>query len=89
MPTTKHRHMVSETDEVHAALEVARAAWPEEHSTSRLLARLIVVGRDHLLEDPQRQQELHRQAWSSIRERFPWQQGPEYLEALRAEDWPE
>lgn len=27
-----------------AALEAARAAWPEEHSTGRLLARLAAAG---------------------------------------------
>ncbi|MCB1252224.1 MAG: hypothetical protein M9891_09430 [Austwickia sp.] len=44
MPTTRPRHMVTETDEIAAALDVAAQAWPEE-SRARLLRRLIAEGK--------------------------------------------
>ena len=48
MPTTRPRVLVTETEEVEAALAVAARVWPEEPSRSRLLARLAVVGAAHL-----------------------------------------
>ena len=43
MPTSRPRHMVTETNEVKAALEAAKRRWPDE-TPGRLLQRLIAEG---------------------------------------------
>ncbi len=44
MPTTKKRHMVTETEPVARALEIARAAANRPRRDSELLTELIVRG---------------------------------------------
>lgn len=48
MPTTRARVLVTETEEVEAALAAAARVWPDETSRSRLVARLAVLGAAHL-----------------------------------------
>ena len=45
VPTTRPRLMITETDEVAAALDVAAARWPEVASRRELLLRLVEQGR--------------------------------------------
>ena len=45
MPTTRPRHLVTETDELAAALNVAAHRWPGL-SRSQLLVRLALEGND-------------------------------------------
>jgi len=89
MPTAHPRHQVTETEPVHAALETARAAWPDETSPSKLLARLAVEGQRRLLEDPAAQHEQRRRAWAKINQTHPWVQQDDYLETMRKTDWDE
>lgn len=44
MPTTGPRVLVTETDELSAALAAAARVWPDETSRSRLLSRLAIAG---------------------------------------------
>ncbi|MFX0540006.1 hypothetical protein ACQBAT_10760 [Ornithinimicrobium sp. Y1847] len=50
MPTTKPRVLVTETEELSAALAAAQRAWPEETSRARLLSRLAIQGSQQLPE---------------------------------------
>ncbi|GAB3749899.1 hypothetical protein GCM10028864_24000 [Microlunatus parietis] len=81
--------MVTETDEVAAAIAVARDHWPaESDSPARLLLRLVQAGR-RTLEDEDRLAVENRRA--RIRDHAGSGAGlfgPDYLERLR-EDWPE
>ncbi|MDR1187239.1 MAG: hypothetical protein LBK95_07270, partial [Bifidobacteriaceae bacterium] len=52
MPTTLKRHMVTEAPALASALRAARAAWPDEASTSRLIVKLAELGAARLKEDP-------------------------------------
>lgn len=89
MPTTKPRHVVTETDEVAAALDVAAKHWPESaHSRSRLLVRLVKEGVLRVQEQEESALEKRlraiNEAAGSMSGVFP--RG--YLEELR-KDWPE
>lgn len=45
MPTLKPRHMITETDDIAAALEVAARRWPEDKDRpGRLIVHLIDEG---------------------------------------------
>jgi hypothetical protein len=45
MPTTRPRHVLTETDELAAALKHAAQRWPEDATRpSRLLLRLVKAG---------------------------------------------
>ncbi len=88
MPTTRARHVITETDEVAAALDAAAHRWPAAAaSRSRLVVNLVLEGHLRLREA---QESLLEQRLEAILETqgslagcFP--QG--YLESLR-EDWP-
>ncbi|PFG41536.1 hypothetical protein ATJ88_0178 [Isoptericola jiangsuensis] len=88
MPTTLHRHQVTETEEVHAALEVARTVWPDD-PPAKLLTRLALVGADRLTSDPTTRGEVRRRALAELRAAHPWPQGSGWLEAMREQDWAE
>ena len=45
MPTTRLRHMITETDLISAAVDKGAAAWPElQGNRTQILKRLIEVG---------------------------------------------
>lgn len=47
MPTTRPRHMITETPEIETAIDDAALAWPElADDRAALLRRLIAEGRD-------------------------------------------
>ncbi len=80
--------MITETDDVAAALDIAAARWPEEAgSRTRLLLRLVQAGRQHVVEEQRSVVEARLEAilqlHGSLSACYP--QG--YLEQLR-EDWP-
>jgi hypothetical protein len=89
MPTTRPRHVVTETDEVAAALDAAARRWPEDAgSRSRLLVRLVKQAHRQLADESQRAVEARRSALVAntgvLSGCFP----DGYLAELRAE-WPE
>lgn len=89
MPTTRKRHLITETDEVARALDDAAKRWPEDrHSRARLLVRLVEEGHRALVgENSDRRKSRH----SAIRRTSGALSGTYeagYLDRLR-EDWPE
>ncbi|MGH9062371.1 MAG: hypothetical protein ACRD0L_00035 [Acidimicrobiales bacterium] len=86
MPTTRPRHLVTETDELRAALDAASQRWPDL-SRPRLLVRLAMEGH-HAAEQAHEEHRRRRLAvlldHSGI---LTGAYGRGYLAELR-EDWP-
>jgi len=79
------RHQVTEVPELRAALEIARAAWPEETSTTKLIYRLASEGAKHLASDAAIERQARRDKVAALAGRHPSKLGPYYLEELRRE----
>ncbi|NLG21750.1 MAG: hypothetical protein GX555_10040 [Actinomycetales bacterium] len=89
MPTTRPRVLVTETDDLLAALDLAARTWPEERSRARLLTRLALLGRASL-EGQSPESRLTRRT-TALRQhagQFAGMFPPGYREALR-DEWPE
>lgn len=85
MPTTKPRHVITETGEVAEALADAATRWPELRSRpGELLKRLIAEGHRALRTST----EARRAAAEATAGQFSDVFQPGYLADLR-EDWPE
>ncbi len=88
MPTTRHRHTLTETDELAAALDEAARHWPEDAgSRSRLLLRLVQSGHRAISDERQRQGVRRQAAVERTHGQFRGVYGPGYLEGLR-DEWP-
>ncbi|MCH9666614.1 MAG: hypothetical protein K0U80_01900 [Actinomycetia bacterium] len=86
MPTTRPRHLVTETDDLAAALDRAAAQWPEL-SRPQLLVRLALHA-DRLSQDSHRERRRRRlAAINDLSGSFTGVYGPDYLRELRS-DWP-
>lgn len=89
MPTALRRHAITETDEISAALQVARTLWPElADKPGALLRRLILTGRDSALRQLAATGEARRRAIEETSGALAGAFGPHYLTDLR-QDWPE
>ena len=89
MPTAHRRHAITETDEISAALAVARRVWPDlADKPSALLLRLILTGRNSLVHDSAATEKARRQAIDATSGALAGVFGPSYLADVR-EDWPE
>jgi hypothetical protein len=89
MPTSHRRHAITETEEIAAALKVARGAWPElADKPGALLRRLILTGRNSLMHDIAPTEKARRQTIEATSGALAGVFGPRYLADLR-EDWPE
>lgn len=86
MPTVRPRHQVTETPAVARAIDRAAFRWPGE-ARSKLLLRLVEMGRDALEQDEARALEAHRAAVSASSGAYADAFGPDYLAELR-KDWP-
>jgi len=85
MPTTRPRHMITETDDLATALDVAAARWPEL-SRPQLLVRLALAGAGPVAAEDRlarRRAALDRINAGEFSGLYP----PDYLDQLR-EDWP-
>lgn len=89
VPTTRPRHVITESDELAAALDHAARRWPEDAgSRARLLLRLVeeghraVVDRDE--QDRRRRLEALADTSGALTGCYP----SGYIEELR-KDWPE
>lgn len=89
MPTAHRRHAVTETEDIAAALEVARNAWPElADKPGALLRQLILAGEDAV---QARMSRAGAERYRSIEQTsgvLTGVYGPGYLERIR-QDWPE
>lgn len=88
MPTTRPRHVLTETDELAAAIDDAARRWPDDRgSRARLLLRLVHEGHRALAAEraeasAERRETIERTAGAGTG-LYP----DGYLERLR-EDWP-
>lgn len=88
MPTAHRRHAITETDEISAALAVARRVWPDvADKPGALLLRLILAGRNSLVHDFAAAEKARRQAIDATSGALAGVFGPRYLADAR-EDWP-
>ena len=85
MPTTLKRHQVTEVPELRAALAIARAAWPDETSTTKLIYRLASLGADQLASNAAIERQARRAKVAALAGRHPSKLGTNYLEELRRE----
>jgi hypothetical protein len=86
MPTTRPRHLVTETDDLANALDAAASRWPGV-SRPQLLVRLALEGHRAA---QQAHDERRRRRLAAVRENsgiLTGAYGPGYLEQLR-EEWP-
>lgn len=89
MPTNRQRYVLTETDELAAALDVAAERWPEDaQSRSQLLRRLVQMGEEALREDLERGRTRRRAAVARTQGQFRGVYGPGYVEQLR-DEWPD
>lgn len=89
MPTTRPRHLITESDELTIALDDAAKRWPEDrHSRAKLLVHLAEEGHRALIADAQRKRAQRLAAIRSTSGELSGAYGQGYLKRLR-EDWPE
>ena len=88
VPTTRKRHVVTETEQVARALDDAARRWPEEAGNrSRLVLRLLEEGHRALSGQQQRRADRRRDALARTSGALTGAYGEGYLSRLR-EDWP-
>jgi hypothetical protein len=87
MPTTRPRHLVTETDDLAAALDEAAQVWPDL-SRAQLVVRLALEGHRSALAEHSRRRERRLAALRANSGAVTGTYGSGYLKGLRA-DWPE
>lgn len=88
MPTTRRRHVVTESEAVARALDAAARRWPgDRDNRARLLLHLLEEGHRALSEGQERGNQAYREAVARTSGVLTGLYGEGYLDALR-EDWP-
>jgi len=88
VPTKRARHVITETDQLARALDLAAGLWPAERgSRTKLLLRLVQQGRLAIEEDHHRYVAERRQAVAGTSGALTGAYGSTYLGELR-QDWP-
>jgi hypothetical protein len=88
MPTTKPRHIVTETDEIAKALDDAARRWPQDSSSrAKLLVHLVQEGHRVLSEADAHRAMTRRAAIERTSGTLTNAYGADYLAELR-DDWP-
>ncbi|MDQ3454090.1 MAG: hypothetical protein M3513_01115 [Actinomycetota bacterium] len=88
MPTTRPRHLVTETDQVARALDDAASRWPEDKGRrGKLLLHLVEHGHKALLDEADSNRQERRAAIRRTSGALTGTYEPDYLERLR-DDWP-
>lgn len=89
MPTTRARHLITETDTIAEALDDAARRWPEHRdSRAKLLVHLVEEGHHALIESREAQRQARLDAIIATSGVLTGAYPADYLERLR-EDWPE
>jgi hypothetical protein len=83
MPTTRRRHLLTETDELAGVIDAAAPLYPGE-TRADILRHLVQIGFETIAERASR----HRQVVHERAGRHPGLYPPDYLDDLRS-DWPE
>ena len=88
MPTTRPRHLLTESDDLRAALDEAAKRWPEDGDRpTALLLRLIDAGRRSVVGEAAARRAARLQAIEQASAGLEGVYPAGYLEELR-EDWP-
>ena len=89
MPTTRPRHVITETDEIAKVLDDAAERWPEDRSNRRrLLYRLLIEGHSSAMQESAAERAMRRAAIERTRGALSGIYREGYLADLR-QDWPE
>jgi hypothetical protein len=89
VPTTRPRHLITETDPIAEALNDAARQWPEDKdSRAKLLIHLVEEGHRALLKQSDDRSEARLAAIRRTSGALTGAYEVGYLERLR-EDWPE
>ena len=89
MPTSRRRHVITETDQVAVAIDDAARRWPQEHGNRpRLLLRLLEEGHRAVTAQRQEFAASRRGAVAVTSGALTDAYDEGYLDRLR-EDWPE
>lgn len=83
MPTTRQRHVLTETDDLAAAIDAAVPMYPGE-SRADVLRHLVELGAEAIAQ----RQSRHQRVAHDRAGRYPGLYRAGYLDELRA-DWPE
>ncbi|MGI8686625.1 MAG: hypothetical protein ACR2MO_16310 [Acidimicrobiales bacterium] len=86
MPTTRPRHLVTETDDLAVALDDAAHRWPGL-SRGQLVVRLALEGHRAAVAEHAQRRERRLATLRAHRAEFSDIYGPGYLDELRSE-WP-
>jgi hypothetical protein len=88
MPTTRPRHLITETQKVADALDEAARRWPEDrHSRAKLLLHLVEEGHRALIGEAGERRQTRLSAIRRTSGALAGSYDGGYLERLR-EDWP-
>ena len=89
MPTSRRRHMITESEQVTRALDDAAQRWPSDRGNrSKLLLRLVEEGHRVVLDQRAREVTGQRDAVSRTSGALTGVYAGDYLTVLR-EDWRE
>ena len=88
MPTTRRRHLITETEQVVLALDEAAKRWPAESGNrAKLLLRLLEEGHRAVVGQRERAIRERQEAVTRTSGALTGDYGEGYLDELR-EDWP-
>jgi hypothetical protein len=89
MPTTRPRHVITETEQIIRALDDAARRWPADRANrAKLLIRLVEEGHRAVLMQREHDAAARRAAIDRTSAVLTGAYGDDYLAELR-EDWPE
>ncbi|MGI9032859.1 MAG: hypothetical protein ACR2HY_04075 [Acidimicrobiales bacterium] len=88
MPTTRRRHLITETDAIAGALDDASTRWPEDRDRrAKLLLHLVEEGHRALLDQQGQRTVARHEAVTRTAGALTGLYGADYLSKLR-DDWP-